>query len=127
VYQLRENASEARGLAPRRVAGAVAPAPVLGLSKSHIRPLPTVTFYVGGSLVRFDSCEVGDRTEACPKRSDISEFSEKSKWKARLAKGALSTGAARKKAIVALARQLAVDLWRVRTGRLSHEQLGLEI
>jgi transposase len=49
------------------------------------------------------------------------------KWKARLAKGALSTGAARKKAIVALARQLAVDLWRVRTGRLSHEQLGLEI
>ena len=53
--------------------------------------------------------------------------SEKSKWKARLAKGALSTGAARKKAIVALARQLAVDLWRVRTGRLTHEQLGLEI
>ena len=49
------------------------------------------------------------------------------KWKARLAKGALSTGAARKKAIVALARQLAVDLWRVRTGRLTHEQLGLEI
>src|SRR5205823_9055913 len=49
------------------------------------------------------------------------------KWKARLAKGALSTAAARKKAIVALARQLAVDLWRVRTGRLTHEQLGLEI
>ena len=49
------------------------------------------------------------------------------KWRARLAKGALSTGAARKKAIVALARQLAVDLWRVRTGRLTHEQLGLEI
>src|SRR6202035_2180129 len=49
------------------------------------------------------------------------------KWKTRLANGALSTGAARKKAIVALARQLAVDLWRVRTGRLTHEQLGLEI
>jgi len=49
------------------------------------------------------------------------------KWKVRLANGALSTGAARKKAIVALARQLAVDLWRVRTGRLTQEQLGLEI
>jgi hypothetical protein len=33
----------------------------------------------------------------------------------------------RKKAIVALARQLAIDLWRVRTGRLTPEQLGLEI
>jgi transposase len=49
------------------------------------------------------------------------------KWKARLAKGQLTTGASRKKAIVALARQLAVDLWRVRTGRLTSEQLGLEI
>jgi transposase len=49
------------------------------------------------------------------------------KWKERLAKGTLTTGAARKKAIVALARQLAVDLWRVRTGRLTQEQLGLEI
>jgi len=49
------------------------------------------------------------------------------KWKERLSKGALTTGAARKKAIVALARQLAVDLWRIRTGRLSPEQLGLEI
>jgi hypothetical protein len=41
-----------------------------------------------------------------------------------LAKGALATGAARKKAIVAVARQLAVDLWRIRTGRLNPEQLG---
>jgi transposase len=49
------------------------------------------------------------------------------KWKERLAKGQLTTGAARKKAIVALARQLAVDLWRVRTGRLTQQQLGLEI
>ncbi len=32
--------------------------------------------------------------------------------------------AARKKAIVAVARQLAVDLWRWRTGRASPEQLG---
>jgi transposase len=42
-----------------------------------------------------------------------------------LAKGALATGAARKKAIVAVARQLAVDLWRIRTGRLTPETLGL--
>jgi transposase len=49
------------------------------------------------------------------------------KWKERLGRGTLSTGAARKKAIVALARQLAIDLWRVRTGRLTPEQLGLEI
>jgi hypothetical protein len=35
------------------------------------------------------------------------------KWRRILAKGALATGAARKKAIVAVARQLAVDLWRL--------------
>jgi len=42
-----------------------------------------------------------------------------------LAKGAKAPGAARKKAIVAVARQLAVDLWRIHTGRCSAEQLGL--
>jgi transposase len=47
------------------------------------------------------------------------------KWRETLRKGALATGAARKKAIVAVARQLAVDLWRIRTGRLTAEQLGL--
>jgi transposase len=47
------------------------------------------------------------------------------KWRQVLAKGALATGAARKKAIVAVARQLAVDLWRIRTGRLPAETLGL--
>jgi transposase len=49
------------------------------------------------------------------------------RWKERLKKGVLTTGAARKKAIVALARQLAIDLWRIRTGQLTQEQLGLEI
>jgi transposase len=49
------------------------------------------------------------------------------KWRQVLAKGALATGAARKKAIVAVARQLAVDLWRIRTGRLNPEQLGLSL
>jgi len=47
------------------------------------------------------------------------------KWNATLRKGALATGAARKKAIVAVARQLAVDLWRIRTGRVSAQELGL--
>src|SRR6266852_3089491 len=47
------------------------------------------------------------------------------KWRQILAKGALATGAAHKKAIVAVARQLAVDLWRIRTGRLSAATLGL--
>jgi transposase len=49
------------------------------------------------------------------------------KWRRLLAKGALATGAARKKAIVAVARQLAVDLWRVRTGRCKAQALGLLI
>jgi transposase len=47
------------------------------------------------------------------------------KWRRVLAKGALATKAARKKAIVAVARQLAVDLWRIRTGRVAVEKLGL--
>jgi transposase len=47
------------------------------------------------------------------------------KWKEILRRGALATGAARKKAIVAVARQLAVDLWRIRTGRVKAEELGL--
>jgi transposase len=42
-----------------------------------------------------------------------------------LARGARATGAARKKAIVAVARQLAVDLWRLHTGQCSTETLGL--
>ena len=42
-----------------------------------------------------------------------------------LARGARATGAARKKAIVAVARQLAVDLWRLNTGRCTAAQLGL--
>src|SRR5438094_4966753 len=49
------------------------------------------------------------------------------KWRRLLAKGAFATGAARKKAIVAVARQLAVDLWRVRTGRCKAQALGLFI
>lgn len=49
------------------------------------------------------------------------------KWRRVLAKGALATGATRKKAIVAVARQLAIDLWRIRTGRCKAPALGLVI
>jgi hypothetical protein len=68
----------------RPAAGAAAPAPAVGLSKSHIRPLPTVTFYVGGSLLRFDSREPGDRSGPVPQRAEITEFSEKSRQRLRL-------------------------------------------
>jgi hypothetical protein len=46
------------------------------------------------------------------------------KWRQTLTKGALASGPERKKAIVAVARQLALDLWRIRTGRLTPETLG---
>src|SRR6266513_2356929 len=49
------------------------------------------------------------------------------KWRQTLVKGALATKAARKKAIVAVARQMAVDLWRIRTGRVQADALGLRI
>jgi transposase len=41
-------------------------------------------------------------------------------------RGGRATGAQRKKAIVAVARHLAVDLWRIHTGRCSAAQLGLK-
>jgi len=44
-----------------------------------------------------------------------------------LAKGAKATGAQRKKAIVAVARPLAVDLWRIHTSRKTAAQIGLTI
>ena len=44
-----------------------------------------------------------------------------------LAKGSRAFGAVRKKAIVAVARRLAVDLWRLHTGRCTAEQLGLKL
>ncbi len=44
-----------------------------------------------------------------------------------LAKGSRATGAARKKAIVAVARHLAVDLWRIHTGQCRAEKLGLQV
>ena len=45
-------------------------------------------------------------------------------WEA-LIQNPKATAAARKKAIVALARRLSVDLWRIATGRVKAEELGL--
>jgi transposase len=44
-----------------------------------------------------------------------------------LAKGSPAPGSARKKAIVAVARRLAVDLWRLETGATTPEKLGLSV
>ena len=41
--------------------------------------------------------------------------------------GSRALGTVRKKAIVAVARRLAVDLWRLHTGRCTAEQLGFTI
>jgi len=50
------------------------------------------------------------------------------RWKEVLgAKAQKTSPSARKKAIVALARRLAVDLWRMRTGRATAEELGLRM
>jgi transposase len=46
------------------------------------------------------------------------------KWRAVLASPKAS-GAARKKAIIAVGRRLAIDLWRINTGRTTAEKLCL--
>ena len=43
-----------------------------------------------------------------------------------LGPGAKAASSARKKAIVAVARQLAVDLWRFHTGQCTAEKLGFQ-
>ena len=49
------------------------------------------------------------------------------RWQGVLGKGSKAGKALRKKAVVALARQLAVDLWRLKTGRTTPEKLGLKV
>lgn len=46
------------------------------------------------------------------------------KWRGKLEQATL-TKSSKKKIVVAIARQFAVDLWRLRTGRATAEQLGL--
>lgn len=49
------------------------------------------------------------------------------RWQWVFEAGSKAGKAMRKKAAVALARQLAVDLWRIRTGRARAQDLGLEL
>lgn len=54
------------------------------------------------------------------------QYRGRQRWQSVLGLGVPKPGgAARKKAIVALARQLAVDLWRIATGRVQAADLGL--
>jgi transposase len=55
------------------------------------------------------------------------EYKSLGKWKEVLAPGSKAGGALRKKAAVAVGRRLAVDLWRIRTGRARAEDLGLRL
>ena len=48
------------------------------------------------------------------------------KWRHKLEEAKL-TKASKKKIVVAIARQFAVDWWKVRTGRISAQELGLEM
>ena len=49
------------------------------------------------------------------------------RWKHLFGEQSRSPGALRKKAVVAWARRLAVDLWRIKTGRARPEDLGLRL
>lgn len=48
-------------------------------------------------------------------------------WRERILKGMPFSGARKKKMAVAIARQLAVDWWRIRTGRMKPEEAGLKM
>lgn len=67
-------------------AGAPAPAPVVGLSKSHNRPFGTVTFFRGASLAKVETRGAFERTireVEQPKRGEITEFSARSRQRLR--------------------------------------------
>jgi transposase len=49
------------------------------------------------------------------------------RWKWVFDHALKTSGAMRKKAVVALARRLSVDLWRIKTGRASPQDVGLEL
>ena len=49
------------------------------------------------------------------------------RWKWLFDPNAKASAALRKKAVVALARRLAIDLWRIRTGRATPRDLGLSL
>src|SRR6266700_2759046 len=80
---------------------------------------------IAALTLQLQSAAASNQPRGLGKMTSVVIDREIGNWRQILAKGALATGAARKKAIVAVARQLAVDLWRIKTGRLRAEQLGL--
>jgi transposase len=55
------------------------------------------------------------------------EYKPLARWKWVFDPAGKVSAAMRKKAVVALARRLAVDLWRIRTGRATPQDLGLKL
>jgi transposase len=55
------------------------------------------------------------------------DYKPLARWKAVFDPAGKAPSAQRKKAVVALARRLAVDLWRIRTGRARPQDLGLQL
>jgi len=55
------------------------------------------------------------------------DYKALTRWKWVFDETGKSSAAMRKKAVVALARRLAVDLWRIRTGRVGPADLGLKL
>jgi transposase len=55
------------------------------------------------------------------------DYQRLQRWKWVFDPRSKGTASMRKKAVVALARQLAVDLWRIKTGRASPQDLGLKL
>lgn len=55
------------------------------------------------------------------------DYKPLARWKAVFDPAGKASSALRKKAAVALARRLAVDLWRIRTGRARPQDLGLQL
>jgi transposase len=55
------------------------------------------------------------------------DYKPLAKWRWVFEKASKAPAAMKKKAVVALARRLAVDLWRIRTGRAQASELGLKL
>jgi transposase len=55
------------------------------------------------------------------------DYKRLTRWKQVFDPQAKASAAMRKKAAVALGRQLAVDLWRIKTGRIKPQDVGLKL
>jgi len=86
IRRLELSGQPSRFYTLRPDAGAQAPAPALGLSKSHNRPFGTLTLFRGASLAKIETrgaCEQGIREGDQPKRGEITEFSARSRQRLR--------------------------------------------